>query len=437
MDVTFVWGGGSVRRAKGRDTPWHTEDHLKRWIRIASTFALAVGIVSPVACTEKGMTTPVNGTPSDPNPPAGDPPSDDLPADGPSSTTDIVLAEVASGLERPVQLLGAPEDARLFIVEQRGRIRVLADGAIQPAPYLDLRGGLAGGNEQGLLGLAFHPSFASNRFAYVNFTDSAGDTRVVRYTERADGLALDPATAKEILHVDQPFGNHNAGQLLFGPDGLLYVPLGDGGSGGDPRRNGQNVNTLLGKILRIDVDGGDPYAIPQDNPFAGGGGRPEIWAWGVRNPWRNDIDAKGGFLYVADVGQNEWEEVSVSSLDEPGVNYGWNVVEGPECFQGSTCDRTGMRDPAVWYGHGEGCSITGGHVYRGAAIPDLAGVYFYSDYCSGWLRSFRWDPDRRTAAEQRDWQIPDIGSVYSFGRDEAGELYILAGSRAYRIEPAP
>ncbi len=350
---------------------------------------------------------------------------------------DIVLTEIADGLQRPVLLTGLSGDSRLFIVEQRGRIRVLADGQLRSEPYLDIAGQLSGGNEQGLLGFAFHPDFASNGYAYINYTNGAGDTEVVRFTESPDGLTLDPTSRKDILLVEQPFGNHNAGQLLFGPDGLLYIPLGDGGSGGDPQGNGQNLDTLLGSILRIDVDGGDPYAIPPDNPFAAGGGRPEIWASGVRNPWRNDIDADGGFIYVADVGQNEWEEVSVAPLSQAGVNYGWNTVEGPECYQDSNCDRTGLRDPVVSYSHGDGCSITGGHVYRGSAIAGLAGTYFYSDYCSGWLRSFRFDPTQGTAVDQREWAIPDIGSVYSFGRDAAGELYILAGSRAYRIDPAP
>jgi glucose/arabinose dehydrogenase len=353
------------------------------------------------------------------------------------TSDDIVLTEVAADLERPVQLIGVDGDSRLFIVEQRGRIRVLADGQVRPEPYLDISDLVSGGNEQGLLGLALHPDFQANGYAFVNYTNGAGDTRVVRYTQSADGSSLDPTTLKEILFVEQPFGNHNAGQLLFGPDGMLYVPLGDGGSGGDPQGNGQNLDTLLGKILRIDVDGGDPYAIPADNPFASGGGRPEIWAYGVRNPWRNDIDVASGFIYVADVGQNEWEEVSVAPLDEAAVNYGWNTVEGPECFRDSGCDHTGLRDPIVWYSHGDGCSITGGHVYRGAALAGLQGTYFYSDYCSGWLRSFRYDSAQNTAIEQREWSIPDLGSVYSFGRDAEGELYILAGSRAYRIDPAP
>ena len=350
---------------------------------------------------------------------------------------DIVLTEIASDLERPVQLLGIPGDSRLFIVEQRGRIKVLIEELLRETLYLDVSGELSGGNEQGLLGLAFHPDYPSNGYAYVNYTDRSGDTRVVRYTERVNGLSLDPASAKEILFVDQPAGNHNGGQLLFGPDGMLYVPLGDGGSSGDPQGNGQNVNTLLGSILRIDVDAGDPYGIPSDNPFASGGGHPEIWAYGVRNPWRNDIDVEGGFIYVADVGQNDWEEVSVSPQHESGINYGWNTVEGPECFQDSGCDRTGLREPAVFYDHSDGCSITGGHVYRGHAIPGLMGTYFYSDYCSGWLRSFRYDPAQGTAVEQREWSIPNLGDVYSFGRDADGELYILAGSRAYRIDPAP
>lgn len=350
---------------------------------------------------------------------------------------DIVLTEVITGLQRPVQLLGLPDDPRLFVVEQRGRIRVFEGGQLRETPYLDLGGQLSGGNEQGLLGLAFHPDFESNGYAYVNYTNGAGDTRVVRYTESADGLTLDPATLTEILFVEQPFGNHNAGQLLFGPDGMLYVPLGDGGNGGDPQGHGQNLDTLLGSILRLDVDGGEPYAIPPDNPFVSGGGRPEIWAYGVRNPWRNDIDAEGGFIYVADVGQNEWEEVSVAPLDEAGVNYGWNVVEGPECFSASDCDRTGMTDPAISYSHADGCSITGGHVYRGSALQGLAGTYFYSDFCRGWLRSFRWDAAAGVAVDEREWSITDLGNVFSFGRDGQGELYILAGGSAWRIDPAP
>ena len=384
---------------------------ITRWL--VGIAAITAMVATTVACGEDGMTATL-------------PTSDD-----------IVLTEVAGDLERPVQLVGVPGDSRLFIAEQRGRIRVLADGQVRSELYLDIGDQLSGGNEQGLLGLAFHPDFQSNGYAYINYTNRAGDTRVVRYTERADGSSLDPTTLKEILFVEQPFGNHNAGQLLFGPDGMLYIPLGDGGSSGDPRGNGQNLDTLLGAILRIDVDGGDPYAIPLDNPFVSGGGRPEIWAYGVRNPWRNDIDVEGGFIYVADVGQNEWEEVSVTALHEAGVNYGWNTVEGPECFQNSGCDRTGIEDPVIWYGHGDGCSITGGHVYRGEAIPSLTGTYFYSDHCSGWLRSFRYDAAQAAAVEQREWSIPNIGSVYSFGRDADGELYLLAGSRAYRIDPAP
>lgn len=349
----------------------------------------------------------------------------------------IVLTEVVNGLERPVALVQPPGDERLFIVEQRGRIRVFSDGQLAADAYLDIGDRLSGGNEQGLLGLAFHPDFASNGYAYINYTDSDGDTHVARLTEAPDGLTLDPASEKVILLVDQPYGNHNAGQLLFGPDGLLYIPLGDGGSGGDPQGNGQNTDTWLGSILRIDVDAGDPYGIPADNPFVAGGGRPEIWAYGVRNPWRNAFDPAGGHFYVADVGQNEWEEVNVVSIDRGGVNYGWNVVEGPECYRSSSCDRTAFEEPAVAYDHGEGCSITGGFVYRGTRIEGLAGTYFYSDFCEGWLRSFRWNPEQGGATEQREWSIPDIGSVYSFGEDADGELYVLAGDGVWRLDPAP
>ena len=243
-----------------------------------------------------------------------------------------------------------------------------------------------------------------------------------------------PSSETDLIHVDQPFPNHNGGLLLFGPDDMLYIGLGDGGSGGDPQGNGQNLGTLLGKILRIDVDHGDPYSIPPDNPFVGrAGARGEIWAYGLRNPWRFAFDRLGGLLYLADVGQDRFEEVDVVITTRGGVNYGWNTMEGLSCFAATQCDQTGLELPVLAYDHSAGgCSITGGFVYRGAAIPEIIGHYFYSDYCAGFLKSFRYQKTRTT--EEHTWSVGNIGLITSFGEDSAGELYITSSNgRVYKI----
>jgi glucose/arabinose dehydrogenase len=237
-----------------------------------------------------------------------------------------------------------------------------------------------------------------------------------------------------MLHIGQPYANHNGGHVLFGPDGMLYVGMGDGGSGGDPHGNGQDRGTLLGKLLRIDVDRGEPYAIPRDNPFGAGrrGGRPEIWAWGLRNPWRFAFDRETGLLYIADVGQSRWEEIHVAAASQPGFNYGWNIMEGAHCYRSRTCDRSGLVMPAHEYDHSQGCSITGGFVYRGRGVPGLVGHYVYSDYCNGWIRSFRYVDG--VAREHRDWDVSGIGNVTSFGEDGRGEMYVLStNGRVYRV----
>ena len=351
--------------------------------------------------------------------------------------TGITLESVVTGLEAPVYLTAPPGDARLFVVEQPGRIRVVRDGQLLPRPFLDITAKVGYGGERGLLGLAFHPRYAENGRFYVDYTDRNGDTRVERYTAAPGADTADPLSAHQVLFVSQPYANHNGGDVLFGPDGMLYVGMGDGGSGGDPHGNGQSLGTLLGKLLRLDVDGGDPYAVPPDNPFVGrSGARPEIWAYGLRNPWRLAFDPTGGLLYIADVGQNAWEEVDVAPSGSKGLNYGWNRMEGTHCYGASACDRQGLTLPALEYGHGDGCAIVGGFVYRGRAIPALAGRYVYSDYCSGWLRSFRYQGG--AATEPRAWQVASPGQVLSFGQDAAGELYLLAASgTAYRIAPAP
>jgi glucose/arabinose dehydrogenase len=264
----------------------------------------------------------------------------------------------------------------------------------------------------------------------VHYTDLAGDTRVSGFRVSADPDLADPLSEVAILGVDQPFPNHNGGQVLFGPDGFLYIMLGDGGSANDPGGRGQSLADLLGSILRINPLESGGYTVPADNPFVGstGGARPEIWSYGLRNPWRAAFDPTTGDLYVADVGQHEWEEVSVSTAAEGagrGVNFGWNLMEGPDCFLAEGCDQDGLEPPVVSYDHGSGCSITGGFVYRGAAIPALRGHYFYSDYCAGFVRSFRLE--NGAAVDQFQWPTLAPGAnVPGFGLDAEGELYVMS-----------
>ena len=353
----------------------------------------------------------------------------------PPPPASIRLAEVASGLSNPLYLTAPAGDPRLFIVEQPGRIRIVRNGQLLGTPFLDISGRVRSGGEQGLLGLAFHPRYATNGYFYVNFTDPGGDTRVERFSVSAnDPDIADPGSAKLILTVDQPYANHNGGQVMFGPDGMLYIGMGDGGSGGDPHGHGQNRSTLLGALLRIDVNGGDPYAIPATNPFRGqADARGEIWAYGLRNPWRFAFDRTAGQLYIADVGQNRLEEINVVATPNAAVNYGWNIMEGTSCFNAASCNQSGLTLPIHEYDHSQGCSVTGGFVYRGRAVPQVAGHYFYSDYCQGWLRSFRYV--NGTAADHREWSVGDIGNVLSFGEDMSGELYLLSSNgRVYRIE---
>lgn len=333
------------------------------------------------------------------------------------------LQRVAGGLASPVYLTSPAGDARLFVVEQAGRIRIIQNGQLLAQPFLDIAARVSSGGERGLLSMAFHPLYQSNGYFYVDYTDVNGDTRVERYRVSANPMVADPASAQLVLSVPQPFANHNGGLVLFGPDGRLYIGLGDGGSSGDPQGNGQNRGTLLGSILRIDVDSGDPYAIPADNPFLDTpGARPEIWAYGLRNPWRFAFDDVDGLLYIADVGQNQWEEVDVVSEATGGLDFGWNVREGRHCYNGSSCSTAGLTDPVLEYAHDPECSVTGGFVYRGSAIPELDGHYFFADYCAGWVRSFQYADGNEVKVE--DWGL-SAGRVLSFGRDDVGELYVL------------
>ncbi len=340
---------------------------------------------------------------------------------------------VATGLSSPVYLTQPLDDGRIFVVEQGGRIRVVRDGVLQTTPFLDISTRLTVGGERGLLGLAFHPQYATNRFFYVYFTGAAGAIRIERYTATNADVA-DPTSAKLIISAPHSeFANHNGGQLSFGLDGMLWAALGDGGGGGDPLGNAQNVNSLLGSIIRIDVNGGDPYAIPPSNPFVGRANhREEIWAKGLRNPWRFSFDRVTGLLFIGDVGQNAREEINVQASGAGGLNYGWNIMEGTACYNAAACDQAGLTPPTIDYAlAGGNCAVTGGYVYRGTGIEGLQGHYLYSDYCGGWLKSFRYLAG--FAADSRDWGTASVGRVPSFGVDIDGEIYMIGGSSIYKI----
>ena len=358
---------------------------------------------------------------------------------GPPAGTGARLLEVAAGLSVPLYLTAPPGDARLFIVEKTGGIRIVREQVLLEQPFLDLSAQVSTGSEQGLLGLAFDPDYAANGRFLVHYTDLAGNTVLSRFQVSADPDQADAASEQVILTVPQPFSNHNGGQIAFGPDGFLYLGLGDGGSGGDPDNRGQDLSDLLGSILRINVRSVDPYNIPADNPFVGQlNARGEVWSYGLRNPWRFSFDRANGDLYIADVGQSQWEEINVSTTVEGlgrGVNYGWSIMEGSHCFRGPGCDQSGLALPVFEYSHSQGCSVTGGYVYRGPAIPPLQGHYFYADYCQGWVRSFRFVDGQ--VADETSWpSLTPGGSVVSFGEDAAGELYVLeAEGRVSRIIP--
>ena len=362
------------------------------------------------------------------------------PGPPPAPVTGARLREMVNGLSMPLFLTSPPGDlVRQFVVEKIGRIRIIKDGGLVPTPFLDITQKVSNGGEQGLLGLAFHPEYATNGMFIVNYTNTAGDTRVAIYRVSTDPDRADAASEQVILAVDQPFSNHNGGMVAFGPDGMLYIGLGDGGSGGDPQGHGQNRNSLLGKLLRLSVSATGVVTIPSDNPFVGQPGtRAEIWSWGLRNPWRFSFDRATGDLYIGDVGQNAREEINVAT-DRPafgqGRNYGWNIMEGSACFGASTCTKTGLTLPVLEYSHSDGCSVTGGYVYRGTALAAFAGHYFYADYCEGWVRSFRLAGP--TVTDQKDWTSLRPGSqITSFGEDARGELYVLTSSgHVYRLDP--
>jgi len=341
------------------------------------------------------------------------------------------FSQVVSGLNFPISMANAGDGSgRLFVLEKKGVVAVVADGQLQAAPFLDIRDRVgSSGNEQGLLGIAFHPDFKQNGFFYVDYTNVNGNTVVSRFSADpaapAASQAADPASEKIILTVDQPFANHNGGHILFGPDGMLYIGMGDGGSGGDPNGNGQNLNTLLGKLLRIDVNGGDPYAIPADNPFASGGGLPEIWAYGLRNPWQFTFDSLTGALYIGDVGQDKWEEIDYlpAGFAPLPANFGWNLFEGTHIYKSSGSLPTDLVPPVYEYSHSLGCSVTGGDVYRGAALAQFQGIYLYGDYCAGTLWGLIHLPD---GSWQNQTLFESGLNITSFGIDEKGEIYFVS-----------
>ena len=357
----------------------------------------------------------------------------------------IKLTLLASGLSKPVYATSAHDGSRrIFIVEQTGKIKIYRDGHVRSTPFLSLSRSVSHGSEQGLLGLAFHPKFTTNRKLYVNFTNTAGDTVIREYkVSRTHRNVVSTATERRILRIGQPFANHNGGHLAFGPDGYLYIGMGDGGGGGDPNGNAQNINVLLGKMLRIGVNSTSPgleYRIVGSNPYVGISGRDEIWQIGLRNPWRYSFDRGTHNLWIGDVGQGSWEEIDraaeTGAGPGPGANWGWNVMEGTHCYAPSSgCDTSGKALPVLEYDHSNGrCAVTGGYVYRGSAIPTLRGGYVFGDFCSGEI----WVVDANASSPAAKVGLLDTNLlISSFGEIGNNELVVTdLNGRLYRIDPA-
>lgn len=358
----------------------------------------------------------------------------------------LTFEEVATGLSNPLWITSPPDDPRLFVLEQTGTVRIIEDSTLLPDPFLDISDRITTqGAEQGLLGLAFHPDYATNGAFYVYYTDTEGTVVVSRFAVTADPNVADLASEVVQLTQAEPYPNHNGGAIVFGPDGYLYLGLGDGGSAGDPQGNGQSLGTWLGKLLRIDPDpvaaaGAEQYTVPEDNPFVGtADALPEVWAYGLRNPWRISFDMVTGDLWIADVGQNEWEEVDFQPASSAGgEDYGWSIREGAHCFQAETCHTDGLTDPVVQYNHSEGVSVTGGYVYHGSALPDLVGTYLYADFGTGLLWGLRPAGDGTFVAST---PIDTGFNITSFGQGNDGEVYMAlfdqqTGGRIVRLAPA-
>lgn len=385
---------------------------------------------TPAATTAVTATTPATQTTATAAPP-------DL------NAIKLKLDPVITGLDQPLFVTTAGDGTdRLFVLEKTGRIRIFTHGQLLPTPFLDISGQVSGDMEQGLLGLAFDPHYMSTGHFWINYTDTAGDTQIVRYTvSAADPNVADPATAFPVLTLDQPAPNHNGGMLLFGPDGKLWVGTGDGGGANDVFGNGQNPATLFAKMLRLDVtsDPTKPYTIPPDNPWLtqdwnGQKVVPEAWAIGLRNPWRYSFDRATGDFWIGDVGQNQIEEVDMVPAGTPGgINFGWPIMEGKSCFQQATCNQQGLWLPIIDYPHNGHCSVTAGYVYRGAQFPAWNGIYFYGDYCSGTI----WALAPNGSGGWNNLKVRPGGwiNLSSFGEDAAGELYAtdISGGTVYHL----
>ncbi len=354
----------------------------------------------------------------------------------PAEPVVLGLEEVATGVDFPTYLTSPPGDSRLFILEKDGVIRLVKDGALLDQPFLDIRNQVSKGAEQGLLGLAFFPDYATSGRFIVHYTELSGASRIAQFRVSADPDRADPASESPVLVVSRPGIAHNGGQVVFGPDGMLYIGLGDGDDSDGGR--GQSLSELLAAILRIDVSSGSPYQVPPDNPFVGmPGARAEVWSYGLRNPWRFSFDPATSDLYIGDVGEGHWEEINYASAADGagrGVNYGWSRMEGAHCLRDG-CDQAGLTLPVVEYDHTNGCSVTGGYVYRGAVLTGFQARYFYADFCGGWVRSFRIEGG--LAVEHTEWpELRPGGVVTSFGLDAAGEMYLLTGQGAvFKIVP--
>jgi glucose/arabinose dehydrogenase len=353
----------------------------------------------------------------------------------------LTLSSVVSGLDQPLYVTNAGDGSgRLFVVERTGLVRVVSGSVLQSTAFLDLTAKISCcTGERGLLGLAFHPSFASNLRLFASYTDSTGDVIVAEYAANAARTSASAATERVILRISHRiYANHNGGWIGFGPDGYLYISTGDGGGSGDPLGNGQNKNSLLGKMLRIDVNGAQPYAIPPSNPFASSGGAKEVWAWGLRNPWRDSFDSERGDLYIGDVGQSAYEEIDRAAPGVGGQNYGWNVMEGFSCYNATSCATSGKTLPIGAYAHGSGgsigCAVTGGYMYRGAAQPALQGQYILGDYCTGRIWTLYQDENVANLVAQGQFAV----NISSFGEGENGEIYLTdLGGTLYRVMVKP
>jgi len=410
-------------------------------VTLVAVLIAGCGTTSSPAPTAAGPTTTPTATPA----PSAD--SSATPAATPAPSAALTpprigLHEVVKGLDSPLDVAaeGGAAD-RIFVVEQPGRIRVVTNGQLATQPFLDISGRISAGGERGLLGLALHPDFPNDPRFFVDYTNEDGDTVISSFEQSLDADAADPESERILLTIKQPFANHNGGAVVFGPDGMLYIALGDGGSGGDPQGNGRSLKTHLAKILRIDVNvpkGQTPaYKIPADNPYASGegGALPEIWLTGLRNPWRMHFDPLDGDLWIGDVGQGAWEEIDVARAGVGGLDYGWNTMEGAHCYQpASDCDQAGLTLPVSEYDHSLGCAVIGGVVARGAAEPSFVGWYFFSDSCSGNV----WVIDPAKDTPQEPIRVLDSGrNISAFGQDADGNVYLTDLSSGTLLQAVP